>query len=300
MPSTGKELTPLDVFAHMEAAIDGEAVRGLTAAIQFNLKGDGGGDWFVTIAEGRASFADGTAVAPTVTMTMLARDFVAMNTGRLQPPIAFMDGRLKIAGDMGLVMKFQTIFPPATGAIMRIGAPAPTGASPTIAESEAPLAAIRMGSEAWARWRADNVGRVVVDLTGADLTSLDLRGADLRGVTMGAADLSRTDLRGAMLDEAFLGGARFHGADLTDASLAGAFLNEADLSTARGVSQRQVDSARNVDYAKLPPGLHGRQSTAAERQSELSRLAGEAGFGFAVAMEDEPREKRGWFWRRRR
>ena len=43
---------------------------------------------------------------------MSAQDFVDMRTGRLDPTIAFVNGRIKIRGDMGMAMKLQSVLRP--------------------------------------------------------------------------------------------------------------------------------------------------------------------------------------------
>jgi len=43
-------------------------------------------------------------------MTMAAQDYVDMISGKLNGQMAFMSGKLKIAGDMGLAMKMQSLF----------------------------------------------------------------------------------------------------------------------------------------------------------------------------------------------
>jgi putative sterol carrier protein len=40
---------------------------------------------------------------------MSATDFAALVAGKLNPTTAFMTGKLKIAGDMSLAMKLQTV-----------------------------------------------------------------------------------------------------------------------------------------------------------------------------------------------
>ena len=40
---------------------------------------------------------------------MTAGDFVDMMNGKLNGQMAFMTGKLKVAGDMGLAMKLQTL-----------------------------------------------------------------------------------------------------------------------------------------------------------------------------------------------
>ena len=43
------------------------------------------------------------------TLTLSKADFESMAQGQLDPTMAFMSGRLKIAGDMGVAMKLQPI-----------------------------------------------------------------------------------------------------------------------------------------------------------------------------------------------
>jgi putative sterol carrier protein len=45
-----------------------------------------------------------------MTMTMAAQDYVDMINGKLNGQMAFMSGKLKMAGDMGLAMKMQHLF----------------------------------------------------------------------------------------------------------------------------------------------------------------------------------------------
>lgn len=81
---------------------------------------------------------------------------------------------------------------------------------------------VKEGRVAIARWRAKNPD-IILDLTDADLHSLDLRGANLR----------RSLLLGANLEGADLSSAALAGADLTRANLAHAKLVHADLSGCR-------------------------------------------------------------------
>ncbi len=55
----------------------------------------------------------GTHAAPNITMTMKEGDYLDMANGKLNGQMAFMSGKLKIAGDMGLALKLQNLFTPA-------------------------------------------------------------------------------------------------------------------------------------------------------------------------------------------
>ena len=105
-------MTPEDIFTRMSEGLDENAAKGVNATIQFNLSGDEGGQWFVTVRDGKVSVSKGSAASPNMTMAMTAQDYVDMNTGKLNPQMAFMSGKLKISGDMGLAMKMQSLFKP--------------------------------------------------------------------------------------------------------------------------------------------------------------------------------------------
>jgi putative sterol carrier protein len=98
------------IFDAMPQNLNADAAKGMNAVIQFNLTGDGGGNYYVTIKDGTCTVSEGTAPSPNMTMTMAAQDYVDMISGKLNGQMAFMSGKLKIAGDMGLAMKMQSLF----------------------------------------------------------------------------------------------------------------------------------------------------------------------------------------------
>ena len=103
-------MTPQEIFDQMGPNINPDAAKGMNSTIQFNLSGDNGGQWYVTIKDGKAEVSKGTAPSPNMTLSMSAQDYVDMTLGKLNGQMAFMSGKLKIAGDMGLAMKMQSLF----------------------------------------------------------------------------------------------------------------------------------------------------------------------------------------------
>ena len=99
-----------DIFAQMPGRLDPEAAAGLDATIQFDLAGDGGGVWHCTIKDGACAVTEGAHEEPTMTVSMEAADYVELIAGSLDGMTAFMSGRLRIAGDMGLAMQMQNLF----------------------------------------------------------------------------------------------------------------------------------------------------------------------------------------------
>jgi len=103
-------MTPQEIFDAMPGSLNTDAAKGMNATIQFNLSGDNGGQWYVAIKDGKADVSKGTATSPNMTLSMTSSDYVDMILGKLNGQMAFMSGKLKISGDMGLAMKMQSLF----------------------------------------------------------------------------------------------------------------------------------------------------------------------------------------------
>jgi putative sterol carrier protein len=103
-------VTPEMVFQQMPSALDSSRAGSTNATIQFDLTGENGGKWWVKIQNGTAESGKGEAENPNLTVTMDAKDYVKMSLGQLDGTAAFMQGKLKIKGDMGLAIKMQSLF----------------------------------------------------------------------------------------------------------------------------------------------------------------------------------------------
>jgi putative sterol carrier protein len=78
------------------------------AVYQFNIDGANGGTWTVDLTKEADFVTEGEAGSADCTITMKESDFVDMWTGKLKGAQAFMMGKLKIQGNMGLAMKLQS------------------------------------------------------------------------------------------------------------------------------------------------------------------------------------------------
>ncbi len=87
-----------------------EKAGDMSATILFDLSGDNGGFFWIKIADGAATTGAGEASDAAMTVKASADDWFAVATGQVNAMQAFMTGKLKILGDMGLAMKIQTIF----------------------------------------------------------------------------------------------------------------------------------------------------------------------------------------------
>jgi len=72
--------------------------------LQLRLAGDGGGDWYVVILGDEATRHAGVVDDADATLEAEAADWRAVQAGALDRLRAFMDGKLKISGDLTLFM----------------------------------------------------------------------------------------------------------------------------------------------------------------------------------------------------
>lgn len=99
--------TPDELFTQMgeKLARDPNRTAGMNATYQFRLTGDGGGEWYLRIVEGKPEVGRGLVEKPDNTQTMSVEDYVALATGRVPGQELFFSGRMKVEGDGFLGMK---------------------------------------------------------------------------------------------------------------------------------------------------------------------------------------------------
>jgi putative sterol carrier protein len=98
------------VFDAMPDHFRAEQAPNTNAVVQFDLSGPEGGQYYASIANGALTTAPGQAPNPDVTLMAAATDFLALINGELNPMSAFMQGRIRVKGDMALLMRLQSIF----------------------------------------------------------------------------------------------------------------------------------------------------------------------------------------------
>jgi putative sterol carrier protein len=140
--------TVQDVLDHI-SHVDRAKIEGIDAVILFDLSGEGGGKWTATLADGEAKVEEGETASPNMTLSMDAQDLVAMATGDLNAMAAFMQGKIKVSGDMSLAMRLQSILTERRQAVKAKAAPG-SGAACLVAS----LCAIRAST-----WPVSTSGR---------------------------------------------------------------------------------------------------------------------------------------------
>jgi putative sterol carrier protein len=98
------------IFPVMATRFIPAKAEGVNAVIQFNLSGENGGLFWLNIHDGVCEAGQGQAENPKMTLKAAADDWYAVSTGKMGAMQAFMSGKIKIEGDMGMAMKLQTMF----------------------------------------------------------------------------------------------------------------------------------------------------------------------------------------------
>jgi aminoglycoside phosphotransferase (APT) family kinase protein len=83
--------------------------EGGVARVQVRLTGEGGRDWYVVAAPGDATRHEGLTENPDATITASAADWAAIQSGELSRTEAFFSGRLKVDGDVSLLMQMEDV-----------------------------------------------------------------------------------------------------------------------------------------------------------------------------------------------
>ena len=94
----------------MTLSINPDEAKDLNATIQFNVSGEGGGDYYLTIASGKCDFSAGVVADPTLTINTPADVWLKIARNELSGAMALMTGKYKASGKMGLLMKMDKIF----------------------------------------------------------------------------------------------------------------------------------------------------------------------------------------------
>ena len=100
------------IFAAMPLSLNKEAAKEAAVVYQFNLSGEGGGQFIVTIKTGACTVEEGVAPAADATISATAADYMNIVTGAYPFGLAYMNGRLKVKGNLRLVVRMGAYFAP--------------------------------------------------------------------------------------------------------------------------------------------------------------------------------------------
>ena len=109
--AAGVDTVLTQVFDAMKERFAPEKAAGQSAVVQWDVNApDGTHTYQFKVADGAASWAEGTGDAPRVTLAFSLADFLRFVAGQLDGMQAFMGGKLKLSGDMMFATTLQTWF----------------------------------------------------------------------------------------------------------------------------------------------------------------------------------------------
>jgi len=100
-----------EIMSMIPTVFVAEKAQGVEAVVHFKFTGKEAGEWNAVILDGRCEVAQGIPRSkPTISVSADAADFVRVATGELDGMQAYMDGKLKITGDILLAPRLLQLF----------------------------------------------------------------------------------------------------------------------------------------------------------------------------------------------
>jgi len=94
----------------MPQALDPKAAAGTKAVFQFEVSGAEEFVAHLVVENGQATYNDGPAESPDLTIKTPAEVWLAISRGEINDQKAFFSGQFKAKGDLGLLLKMRNFF----------------------------------------------------------------------------------------------------------------------------------------------------------------------------------------------
>lgn len=102
--------TPREFFEKvLPSKFDPSKAAGIDCIAQMNITGDKGGDWYIIIKNQKIEVKEGIHENPTITIKMKDTDYVDMINRKITGERAYMMGKLKFKGDIGVGLKLKRL-----------------------------------------------------------------------------------------------------------------------------------------------------------------------------------------------
>ncbi len=99
-----------ELLTMMPRGFRGDAVPGLEAVYQFDISGTETFNAYLEIADGHCTFREGSHSKPGVVIKAPAEVWLAIARGEMDGQGAFMEGKYRVEGNLGLLLKLKVLF----------------------------------------------------------------------------------------------------------------------------------------------------------------------------------------------
>ena len=99
-----------ELMEKLPGAFIPEKAGDMDAVIQFVLTGEEAGDWQIIIKDKKVEVKEGMNDDPTMTLEADSQDYKDIVTGKVNAMNSFMQGKVKLKGNLNLAMKFVEMF----------------------------------------------------------------------------------------------------------------------------------------------------------------------------------------------
>lgn len=106
-----KDLSINETWQFIEKALNEnpEHIKGMATTYGFELSGEDGGSYGLTIVNGEAKVSTGVLEEADCTLSMSEKDFKKLLVGKLNATASYMMGKLKVNGSLGLALKLESL-----------------------------------------------------------------------------------------------------------------------------------------------------------------------------------------------
>ena len=99
------------LFSQMNKRLTAEKAKKINASYCFHIGGTGGGTWVVDLTKDDNWISRGSADSDAQCIISIDKpeDWMALAAGKMNPAMAFMQGKVKVKGNMALALKLQSL-----------------------------------------------------------------------------------------------------------------------------------------------------------------------------------------------
>ena len=98
-----------DFLYTLPSKVNPDAIEGLDTVFHFDLDGDSGGQYTITVADKKVTVTDGLQGDPKCVVRASGDNFVSLASGDLNPMMAILTGKVKIS-NQGEMLRYAKIF----------------------------------------------------------------------------------------------------------------------------------------------------------------------------------------------